>query len=286
MFENGGNWEISSQATKELVEGPTTRAYIPDRKKAPRAPNISMKNAPGIYSITNAKNGKVYVGSSMDVSRRLSQHRWALKRGDHKNHHLMAAWNKYGKDAFTFACLEECDAASLLSREQWWIEHLKSASIRGYNLAHAQRSDYPSEKTSKRVKARFEGRSLDERRGLTSQLVNPIVRAENSERMTARWQDPEFRQKRLEGLSRGRDKINSRKDPRALETLAKGRAKAIERSRTDPERKAKQREICRAMWADPDTRAKMIANLNAGREKINARKKANAQSKRAGNDIV
>lgn len=59
-----------------------------------------------IYQITNMENGKYYIGSAQSFERRTWQHKHALKRGEHKNPHMQAAWNKYGADMFVFEILE------------------------------------------------------------------------------------------------------------------------------------------------------------------------------------
>jgi len=63
----------------------------------------------GIYKIENVVNGMIYIGSSSDVSFRLSDHKRQLKNKKHGNEHLQNAWNKYGKDNFRFIKLFGCE---------------------------------------------------------------------------------------------------------------------------------------------------------------------------------
>ena len=60
-----------------------------------------------IYRITNMANDHFYIGSAESFARREWQHRYALKRNEHKNPRLQAAWNKYGPDMFVFEVIEE-----------------------------------------------------------------------------------------------------------------------------------------------------------------------------------
>lgn len=60
-----------------------------------------------IYQITNMLTGDFYIGSSQSFARREWQHRYALRRNEHKNPHMQASWNKYGEEAFVFEVLEE-----------------------------------------------------------------------------------------------------------------------------------------------------------------------------------
>ena len=88
-----------------------------------------------IYEIRNTANGKVYVGSAMNLARRFIEHKRDLKRGTHVNCKLQNAWNKYGKDAFTFSVIEEVSKLEdLIGREQFWIDS-KDVIRAGYNLS-------------------------------------------------------------------------------------------------------------------------------------------------------
>lgn len=80
----------------------------------------------GIYKIINVVNNKFYVGSAVNLRKRKSRHFSELRTGKHKNRHLLAAWNKYGEQAFVFAVVEEVeDRALLLEAENRWLkEHV------------------------------------------------------------------------------------------------------------------------------------------------------------------
>lgn len=89
----------------------------------------------GIYKITNKINNKVYVGQLSDIDYRWVHHRCDLKANAHHNIHLQSAWNKYGKNAFIFEVIEECDLSLLDERETFWIQFYNSYD-NGYNLDH------------------------------------------------------------------------------------------------------------------------------------------------------
>jgi group I intron endonuclease len=76
-----------------------------------------------IYRITNMANDKFYIGSADSFARREWQHKYALKRGVHKNPHLQAAWNKYGEEMFVFEVVEELPAGD--DQLQWEDKWLK-----------------------------------------------------------------------------------------------------------------------------------------------------------------
>lgn len=87
---------------------------------------VKREHLSGIYKIHCHVNDKAYVGSSVDVFGRVIGHRKKLIRGDHCNPKLQNAWNKYGRDSFTFSVLEICprDRTILIAREQYWIDEL------------------------------------------------------------------------------------------------------------------------------------------------------------------
>lgn len=95
-----------------------------------------MKQESGIYLIYCLVNERVYVGSSVNVVKRLKQHQNELEKGKHSNSLLQRAWNKYGQDAFAFGLIERIDSEQLLSREQQWIDDLEAYDRkRGFNIS-------------------------------------------------------------------------------------------------------------------------------------------------------
>jgi group I intron endonuclease len=88
-----------------------------------------------IYKIINVVNNKFYVGSAVNYEKRKARHLWRLRRGDHANKHLQAAWNLYGEKAFLFAVVQEvAETADLLAAENVWLfEHVGKDYC--YNIA-------------------------------------------------------------------------------------------------------------------------------------------------------
>ena len=78
----------------------------------------------GVYQILNKINGKCYVGSSVNVEKRLRGHFDRLRKGKHTSH-LQNAFNKYGEDAFETHVLKKCSILMLLVWEQRFINRLK-----------------------------------------------------------------------------------------------------------------------------------------------------------------
>lgn len=89
--------------------------------------------------IKNLINGKVYIGSSIDIYRRWVRHRGDLRHKKHSNKYLQRSFNKYGEENFKLHIVEilkEFNDLVLKQKEQYWIEFYKSYIEQfGYNLS-------------------------------------------------------------------------------------------------------------------------------------------------------
>lgn len=97
----------------------------------------------GIFQVKNTANGKVLLGSSLNLEGPLNRHRFMLKIGSHTNKSLQKDWDEFGPDKFVFEILEEVkrkddpnfnlkDELTLL--EMIWLEKLQPFGERGYNV--------------------------------------------------------------------------------------------------------------------------------------------------------
>ena len=90
----------------------------------------------GVYKITNTKNGKVYIGQSVNIESRFKQHKKALRENNHDNCYLQDDWIVYGEDAFTFEVVQKCRSAYLDEIEHHLIEENQSTDReKGYNIS-------------------------------------------------------------------------------------------------------------------------------------------------------
>lgn len=82
----------------------------------------------GIYKITNKLNGKVYIGQSNDIERRLKEHK-------QKRFIPIDMWiNMIGVENFDFEVIESCSSDELDEKEKLYIEKYNSIK-EGYNFA-------------------------------------------------------------------------------------------------------------------------------------------------------
>lgn len=79
----------------------------------------------GVYKITNNITGEFYVGASVSVASRISNHLNRDARKYKGKHRFYDDILKYGKENFSWELLEECPKENLLEREQYWYDTLK-----------------------------------------------------------------------------------------------------------------------------------------------------------------
>lgn len=138
---------------------------------------------PVIYLVTNLENGHVYVGKTVDFSRRKREHLNALRKGVHNNKHLQSAFNKYGEDRFMFEVLEECKKEELEEREIYWLNQFGGfQSDENYNQCEGGKGGIFTEEVLSRLRGWHHSEESKEkmsisRRGLKLNLSDSQRRA-------------------------------------------------------------------------------------------------------------
>ena len=106
----------------------------------------------GIYYIQNNVNGKRYIGSSVDVYRRIKCHLNNLRKGVHVNVHLSRAWSNVGETLFeTGICEFVSDVSKLIEREQHWIDtegYYNIAPVAGSTLGFKQSDAFKAHRSA------------------------------------------------------------------------------------------------------------------------------------------
>lgn len=93
-----------------------------------------MEKESGIYQIRNIINDKIYIGKSINLINRKSQHFLNLRKNTHKNFKLQGSVNKHGIDNFVFEILEKCD--DIDTKEINYINKFNTCKT-GYNISSA-----------------------------------------------------------------------------------------------------------------------------------------------------
>ncbi len=111
------------------------------RKEIIRAYKERKKPA-GVFQVKNTVNGKILLGSSLNLEGVFNSNRFKLSSGGHPNRELQKEWNLYGPEKFVFETLEvvrETDDPNfnledeLTLLEQIWLEKLQPFGDGGYN---------------------------------------------------------------------------------------------------------------------------------------------------------
>ena len=134
----------------------------------------------GVYTITNTKNGKVYIGGAVDFYDRFRLHIADLLKNKHFNPHLQNAVNKYGLESFEFEIWKEYPIEIAFKMETYWIETFDSTNRKyGYNI-----NKYPTrlgavltQKTKDKISNSLLGTVLSQETKDRISESNPLKRA-------------------------------------------------------------------------------------------------------------
>lgn len=114
-----------------------------------------------IYQIRNKLDGKIYIGSAKNFTKRKSTHIRLLKKGSHHSRYLQNAWNKHGEVNFEFSILQKADEKDAYNIENQLIESLKPE----YNMMMCVFSHIGmkrSNETCKKISKALTGKPLSE----------------------------------------------------------------------------------------------------------------------------
>lgn len=165
---------------------------LPLFKQSDGRPSASFTS--GIYKITNTYNNKVYIGSSVNVVRRLRAHRNYLIANKHQNIHMQRAFNEYGGDAFVFEVVEIVEPNRLLIVEQQYLDLLWDDGVMCYNMARNAEASAKGIKRSSETKIKIS----ESKKGNKNRLGKPNTpetRAKLSRSLKGRKTTEETRKK-------------------------------------------------------------------------------------------
>jgi group I intron endonuclease len=129
---------VRSTCRQELIE----ELFSMKTKKELKEAYAQVKFTMGVFQITNKANGKVFVGSSLDLTAVWYAQKLQLGMGIHPNKELQKDWNHFGAENFTFEILEELKHnddtktdfnKEIKALEELLIEEIKPFDDKGYN---------------------------------------------------------------------------------------------------------------------------------------------------------
>ena len=96
---------------------------------------MSFKNKNySIYAIRCIKNGKLYIGRTTNLIRRIEVHFQELKSGRHTNKEMLEDYKKYGREEFEIYLLEENIPFDERRKEYKYMEQFNTYDKKyGYN---------------------------------------------------------------------------------------------------------------------------------------------------------
>lgn len=148
-FPYGGLVHINGDTLDDRVENLELRKNL--RRPVPVSHDLPEEDQPdtmigdlpdvlntGIYEIRNIKNGRKYIGSAVNVSKRWRQHLKGLEEGKHHSRFMQRCWNKNGGENFIFRVIVACSVENLIMYEQAAIDAMQpeynSASVAGSQM--------------------------------------------------------------------------------------------------------------------------------------------------------
>jgi len=153
------------------------------------------KGKSGIYRRVNKKSGKSYIGSSLNLSLRLSQYfsLAVLNRDDSMI--IYKALLKYGYSNFSLEILEYCEPSKCIEREQYYIDLLKPE----YNISLTARAPMTGRNHSELTKIKMSDGQTGEGNSFYGKIHNEETLKKMSEARKGRL--------RTEGSGRPSQKI-------------------------------------------------------------------------------
>ena len=153
-----------------------------------------------IYKISNNFDEKIYIGLTTKTKaiERWYQHRYLARHlSDTDKSYLHKAMASHGINNFIFEVIEETSNDKLPEREQYWINYYNSIVPNGYNLTIG------GEGTPGFVRPQSEEERIKKSKSIKAYYQNhPEVKEAYRQRMIENNNNPEYKQRTLEGYKR------------------------------------------------------------------------------------
>ena len=129
--------------------------------------DLKLKGRSGIYKLNI--NGRFYIGSAVDLEKRLREHLYSLTKNNHTNIHVQRAFNKYGE--INFNILEFEAIGKLINREQYYIDVLKPTLNISLTAGSQLGFKHSEETKTKMSKTRLGKKHSEERKTNRSEML-------------------------------------------------------------------------------------------------------------------
>lgn len=95
-----------------------------NRRKELKEEYRRMKFKMGVFKLTNLANGKIFIGSSLDLVAAWHSLKFQLELGTYPNQELQQDWKLYGLENFTYDIAEEVEQKDESNLD--WIKEVKA----------------------------------------------------------------------------------------------------------------------------------------------------------------
>lgn len=120
------------------------RGAVPSRRSDLKRAYKDKPPAMGVFAVRNLPQGKVWVGTSLNLPGAINRLRFELTHGSHRNvPALQEDWNRLGAEAFAFEVLDVLEppeepgtadpSEELRVLEALWLERLRPYGEAGYH---------------------------------------------------------------------------------------------------------------------------------------------------------
>ncbi|MDD4780342.1 MAG: GIY-YIG nuclease family protein [Tissierellia bacterium] len=92
-----------------------------------------MMKISGVYKIENLINGRVRIGETSDIIKRLSNYKATLRKGNYNGKEMQDDFNAYGEDMFSFELLEICPIQKLKKCEEYYLKKYRDRCVYNKN---------------------------------------------------------------------------------------------------------------------------------------------------------
>jgi hypothetical protein len=108
----------------------------------------NMTFSMGVFQIKNNSNGKIFIGSSLDLKAIWHAQKFQLDIGMHRNAALQKDWKEYGSENFSYSIIETLTPVEngnvdykkeVKVLEAMVIENLQPFDEKGYNICQHER---------------------------------------------------------------------------------------------------------------------------------------------------